>query len=296
MSRSRARTHIEECLSNVPNLSTHSVNIILGYLEHFPNILPRGLEISPVLADLVLERFDNEINNSNDVIYYSRFVDDIVIITTQAEDKRSFLRKVRKCLPDGIELNHGKMDVISISNRKKSGNNPNGKRVGKFNYLGYKFSIIDSQLTGKGRPELGQFSKVVIDISDKKIKQFQTKISKALIYYSKFGNFELLESRIKFLTTNRDLVEKSTGNKIPTGIYYNYNLLSKESKSVRYLDKKLRKFVISYDHLFNRRAGYSLSLNQKRDLLKCSFVNGFNNRIYKKYTPYWLMEITRIWR
>ncbi len=287
---------VQEGLSKIQKLSTHSVNLVLGYLKHYPNILPRGLEISPVIADLVLGEFDKKIKSLTEVIYFSRFVDDIVIITTQSENIKHFKKIVRNSLPQGVELNFNKTKIIDINKRSKSANDPNGKVIDDFSYLGYKFSIVDTHIAPKSGSPLAIYRKVVIDLSDKKIKQFETKICKALVNYGKTGDFELLKSRIKFLTTNRDLVQKSSGNKIPTGIYYNYSLLNQGAISIRYLDEKLQAFIMSYEDLFNKSGGCALSTSQKRELLKSSFVNGFNKRIYKKYNPHWLMEITKIWR
>ncbi|WP_048691177.1 antiviral reverse transcriptase Drt3a [Catenovulum maritimum] len=279
---------IKKCLQQ-PHLSTHTQNILLGYLSHFPDLLPRGLEFSPIIAELILKNFDKEIKRGNDVIYYSRFVDDILLITTKSEDKKSFLKKISSTLPEGITLNYNKTKIIDVENRSAGSNNP----VAAFNYLGYKFEVQDYQISSKQKN--ARYRKVIVDLSDFKVKQFESKLCKALVNYCNTGDFDLLNSRIKFLTTNRDLVQKSTGNKIPTGIYYNYSLIDPNSCALNRLDESLRKFVMSYDNLFHKPGTPTLSLNQKRRLLQSSFKSGFKNRIYKKFTPYWLKEITRVW-
>jgi hypothetical protein len=288
------KAHIKKCLQQQPQLSTHTQNILLGYLSHFPDLLPRGLEFSPIIAELILKSFDKEIRRGNDVIYYSRFVDDILLITTKSEDKKSFLKKIRSTLPEGITLNYNKTRIIDVENRSAGSNNPIASIVAAFNYLGYKFEVQDYQIPSKQKN--ARYRKVIVDLSDSKVKQFESKLCKALVNYCNSGDFDLLNSRIKFLTTNRDLVQKSTGSKIPTGIYYNYSLIDPNSCALNRLDESLQKFVMGYDKLFHKPGKPTLSLNQKRRLLQSSFKSGFKNRIYKKFTPYWLKEITRIWQ
>lgn len=284
---------IRKCLQQQPNLSTHTKNILLGYLAHFPNLLPRGLEFSPIIAELILKGFDKEIKRGREVIYYSRFVDDILLVTTKSENKKKFLKEISATLPEGISLNYNKTKIIDVENRTKGSSNSVENIVAEFDYLGYKFEIQDYLIDPKQTKRC--YRKVFVDLSDSKIKQFESKLSKALVNYRNAGDFELLNSRIIFLTTNRDLIQKSTGNKISTGIYYNYSLIDQNSNALNRLDESLQKFVMGYDNLFNKSGKRTLSLDQKRRLLKSSFKSGFENRIYKKFTPYWLKEITRIW-
>lgn len=284
---------IKKCLQQQPLLSTHTKNILLGYLSHFPDLLPRGLEFSPVIAELILKDFDKEIKRANCVIYYSRFVDDILLITTKDEDKKSFLKKIRLTLPEGVTLNYNKTKIIDVENRSAGSNDLVDSIVAEFNYLGYKFEVQDYLIPPKQKN--ARYRKVVVDLSGSKIKQFESKLCKALVNYCNTGDFDLLNSRIKFLTTNRDLVQKYTGNKIPTGIYYNYSLIDQNGYALNRLDESLQKFVMGFDNLFYKPGAATLSMNQKRRLLQSSFKSGFKNRIYKKFPPCWLKEITSIW-
>lgn len=283
---------IQRCLHQQTNLSTHTKNILLGYLEHLPDLLPRGLEFSPIIAELIFKNFDNEMQRDSAVIYYSRFVDDIMLVTTKSEDKKIFLRKIRSTLPEKISLNYNKTKIIDVEKRTK-GSNPSANIVAVFNYLGYKFEVEDYKIEKEQIKT--SYRRVLVDLSDSKVKQFESKLCKALVNYRNIGDFELLNSRIKFLTTNRDLIQKSTGNKIPTGIYYNYSLIDPKSKALNRLDESLQKFTMGYDNLFHKTGKHILSSHQKRILLQSSFKGGFKHRIYKKFTPYWLKEITSIW-
>ena len=92
--------------------------------------LPRGLSISPTLAELYLEDFDKKISASNDVIYSARYVDDIILITT--DDKKNtvmdFLVEILSEM--GLKLN-------GDDNKNFSGSSSNAN----FDYLGYSISV-----------------------------------------------------------------------------------------------------------------------------------------------------------
>ncbi|MGY6516825.1 antiviral reverse transcriptase Drt3a [Vibrio parahaemolyticus] len=277
-------------------VSTHTKNILISYLSNFSGYLPRGLEFSSTIAEVMLDEFDKHIMRNKEVIYYNRFVDDIFIITTSLEDGNKFYKDIQNHLPNNVYFNYNKKKIISVKKRKKAGDKPEGNTVAKFDYLGYEFKVIDTHIPGKGRGDLAIFRDVKIEMSNRKIKSFKTKISKSLVSYNKDGNFELLKARISFLTSNRDLVQKKTNHKIPTGIYYNFSLLTEKSDSLCQLDISLQKFIFGYDSLFNTQKQNNLNLLQKRNLLKYSFKKGFEDKIYKKYSPDRLKEITKIWK
>lgn len=289
---------VKKALNKNTNISIHTKDLVESYLEKIGGFIPRGMEFSSTLAELILEEFDDKVLRNERVIYFSRYVDDILIITDSIESEKKFFKEIKSYLPKGLSFNYNKTEITSLKKRGKSGENQNGKIVGKFDYLGYEFNIIDTQLDSTKNKNIANsvFRKVVVKISKSKIVAIKTKISKSLKYYAKNGNFEELKSRIKFLTSNRDLVQKPTGHKIPTGIYYNYNLIDVKCNSLSELDSALSNFVMNYENLFTNESSFILSKNQKRELLKCSFISGFTNRIYKKYSPKKLKEIVRIWK
>jgi hypothetical protein len=287
---------VKKSLDDKGTISTHTKNLINAYLNEFEDFVPRGMEFSSTIAELVLEEFDEKLIKDNRIIYYSRYVDDILIITCAGENKKKFYKEVEELMPKGLKFNYNKKEIIDVAERKKSGGNQNGTQVAKFDYLGYEFRVVDTFLAPEDNSVKAKFRKVEVNIASNKIKLIKTKISKALVHYGKSGDFELLKARIKYLTSNRDLVQKSTGHAIPTGIYYNYNLVNSDSNSLTDLEISLRKLILSYDNLFKKPTFRPLLIEHKRELLKCSFAQGFNKRIYKKYSPKALKEIVRIWK
>lgn len=85
------------------SLAQHPRNLIRDLFRHldkscFPG-LPRGLEVSSPLSDLMLQDFDRSLLTHNDVQYFARFVDDIFVITNGLEDKQKFIKRIRGMLP-----------------------------------------------------------------------------------------------------------------------------------------------------------------------------------------------------
>lgn len=291
---------VQASLSDLDGLSPHTKNLVDNYLNNFDSAIPRGIEVSPVIADLVLKNFDKTISTNENVFYYSRFVDDIIIITSSIEKKKEFTKILSKGLPKGLIFNHNKKKIIDVKKRSKSGDNKSGRIVADFEFLGYQFQAIDTFLdtssNPNSKPELAQFRLVKVELSRNKIKKFKTKICSALIYFHKNGDFSLLKDRISFLTTNRDLIQKSSNRGIPTGIYYSFSQIDSASLSIKDLDKALQKFVMSSNTMFSGQSHNELSIIQKRTILKKSFKTGFEKRVFKKFSPDRLKEITSIWQ
>ena len=127
--------------------------------------LPRGLEFSPSLAELVLQDFDNKVRVQNDVFFYSRYVDDIIIISSGFEDKKKFLRLIKSFLPNELSFNYNKQKIIDVPKRKQI-----YSEVAVFEYLGYEYKVEDNQLQSKSANQ-SIFREVRVCLSQSKIKK-----------------------------------------------------------------------------------------------------------------------------
>ena len=67
--------------------------------------VPRGLPISSCISELVMQDFDFKFNNDKNIFFYSRYVDDIILVSSGEEDKKRFLQYLRNSLPEGLTLN-----------------------------------------------------------------------------------------------------------------------------------------------------------------------------------------------
>ena len=258
--------------------------------------LPRGLEFSPSLAELILQDFDNKVRVQDDIFFYSRYVDDILIISSGFEDRKKFLKSIKSFLPNELSFNYNKQKIIDVSQR-----NYRFSEVAVFDYLGYEYKVIDNKIEGGNRGNKKNkcksiFREVKVSLSQQKIKKIKTRIYKTIYCYIKTGDYRLLEDRLSFLTSNRLMKDKKTRKVFATGIYYSNVNIDSNSDSLKKLDAYLRKLILT-THINSRvTANHTLSSSQKRSLLNYSFEKGFLNNNYRRFSPDRLRSIKDAWR
>ncbi len=293
-------------LDSSERLSSQTKQIVRAHLENFNGShgqgIPRGIETSPALSELLLADYDKKLRSHDEVFYYSRFVDDILIITSSNEQEDTFYEWLCTILPSPLEYNATKTKIHSVPRRKKAGAvNPNGKLIVQFDFLGYSYSVYDSQLPLKDNGSENEntansiYRKVRIDMEARKIRKIKEKICKALYNFSKNKDLELLYDRISFLTSNRELKNKDGDRVIPTGIYYNYASIDMPSDSLIELDKFLGKTITSKTGRLCESYSAHITNEHRAKLLKLKFTQGFEKRAHRKFSPNRLKEMTRVW-
>lgn len=276
-----------EILANVKKdiaYSKTTTDILEKWLDCFERSgvsgLPRGLNISASLSEYYLRDFDKQVKQIKGVFYYARFVDDIIIFTT--EKPEITLREVESYLPSSLTF-HDKNQKRNIIKIIKDG----GEQIEHFNYLGYEFRIEKSK---KG-------VKSTVDFSEGKIKKIKTKIIKSFLDYKINSDFQLLRDRICFLTHNYYIYNKYRDTKIKSGIYYNYPSIShptdcRLSSLDGFLDSILfntssSKRILGHTH--------TLTSHQKRVLVRMRFHNGYNNKLFYKFSYKKIIQIKACW-
>lgn len=260
--------------------------------------IPRGVGISAYLSELYLKSFDNEVKALSNVTYYSRYVDDIIIVftpesrtetTTTLDYKNRIVELLkRKAL---LNVNHSKTKVVDL--RKKTADVAINT-THNITYLGYKFVIaFKFQAEVKGGKTVNVMRKMPFEIklSDSRYAKYADKIEKSFLRYGvdkgkylKKANRELIK-RIRYLTGNTRL----TGNKdnVFTGIYFSNQHLSEPASDLSKLDRNLKSVINTHFHP-------STYLNNR--LKKFSFVDGFKRKYFKNYTIEQLDKIVSIWK
>lgn len=281
-------------------ISTQTQVLLNSFLSEFnkkySSGIPRGVESSPILSELYLVDMDARILASKEVLYYSRFADDIFIITSSQENKREFLKTIRNFIPNGLFLNHNKTEIFNVARRSCGSPQP----IASIDYLGYKISVVDNDLSliNPLRPaplKTVEYREVLIDLTVKKTNRIKEKISKSFYAFAKDLNYELLKDRLVFLSTNRDLLNKVKNRKIPTGVYYSHSEIDFPSYSLENIDKFLKILINKPQGRISSVLVGKLTKQQKKDLLKISFSDGFKKRTFKRYSPDRLSNIARIW-
>lgn len=256
--------------------------------------LPRGLALSATLSELMMQSFDQAIKSMPAVYFYSRYVDDIIIITNAQENQSVFLREAGELLPNGLEFNRNKKEIMSIFKPVKP-ESVSRKMIADFEYLGYRF-IVHEPLEIKKVQKYHYARDVDIDIAESKVKKIKTRIIKSIIDFVKNGDSYLLQRRICYLTTNFSVMDKNKERKRLAGIYYNYHKISvKNSNALAELDVFLRACLVS-----NRGAVFSgfrskITKIQRQRLLTYSFKNGFEKKVFMHFSPKAIHEIQECW-
>ena len=244
-------------------LSSISKIIITNLLKQYmkisgtPRGIPRGIGISSFLAEIYMKDFDSKIRQNEQIFYYARYVDDMVIITTE-----QMAAKIKELIKENLQdidltLNKNKTKICTTKS---------------FDFLGYKFSMTNKILT----------------LSEKRMTKYRNKISSAFEAYQKKYKTnrnkasKLLVNRIKYLTGNTKL--KNNKSSILTGSYFS-NILLESDRDLRKLDFYLTQQI---KNISNNKLADKLS--------KYSFMEGFNLKKFYNFSLQELTEITKIWK
>ena len=216
---------------------------------------------------MYLRKFDEIILKCPQVLYYARFVDDIIIVCT-ADPSIHIRRKlafVKKSLSDiGLTLNREKTFIKTI----------NGKNREQLDYLGYKFTF------GTGS--------VDINLTKSKIQKYKNRLDLSFKDYHKTARHNknkaksLLLKRIRFLTGNTRLVNNKKNAVV--GIYFSCSLMNQKSY-LRWLDCFLIKNI-------NKIEDEKL----KNTLSKLSFKKGFEEKRFFKFSANDFKNIVKVWK
>ncbi|WP_291060423.1 MULTISPECIES: antiviral reverse transcriptase Drt3a [unclassified Empedobacter] len=242
--------------------------------------VPRGVGISAYLSELFMRSIDNKIRELDDLVYFARYVDDIIAIfipksknidSTQLTDYKTKLTDL--ITSEGLALNIKKTDEYNllegIFNLRFNDNQPN--YVPKtIQYLGYEIgSIIRYKNNGKVDKQ-----DLTTRLSENKINKYFDKIKLSFQHFEKKKKhnrknaFKLLSARINYLTSNTKL--RNNKDKVFVGIYYSNPFLNSDTS----LEKLQTRLKWNID-----RAGFTT--DEKQIMLKYSFIDGFKKKTFQ---------------
>ena len=257
--------------------------------------VPRGISISAYLSELFMRNVDNQIQELDDLIYYARYVDDIIaIFVPQSKNVnylQNYLSQIEKIVEsEGLNLNKDKTKEYKLFDSLNY-IRLNTKSPKTIQYLGYEIGSTKKKL--------------VIELSKNKIDKYFKRIKLSFENFSekKHHNrkkaFKLLSARIKYLTSNTKL--RNNKDKVFVGIYYSNPFLNS--------DESLKKLQAKLEENINQA---ELTNKQKQKIKAYSFkVLPLKNKIYKNQNrknedtrnennsgilQFGITEITSIWK
>jgi hypothetical protein len=233
--------------------------------------IPRGVGISAYLSELYLKEFDSKLRNLNNLVYYARYVDDIVLIVAPESEvsEEYYIELIKSFLnEENLEINSDEGKTAVFVTSKVSG-------TFEFDYLGYKFKK--------------RGSKLALSISDKKKEKYVSKINYCVDKYNKLSlktpkkAEKELKIRLRFLTSNTRL-SNNKGNAV-IGIYNNNKWVT-DYTFLTYLDGQLNNAISRLDHILLRP-----KLSDRY-----SFKKGFENRNFSNFDSKEFSVIGRGWK
>lgn len=293
-----------EKVQKIPNLAPIHIKHLQIILDGFHKLggrgLPRGMSISAVLSDYTMSDFDFELSSNKHVFFYSRYVDDIVIVTDGTENRKNFMMSTRKALPKGLVLNDKKCEYYELNNPVIKKKNASTTRQLNFqlDYLGYRYSINEPCKSdfSNNLPKYDGFRYIDIDIAPLKVKKIKTRIIRSFIDYSKNKDTRLLIDRIKYLTSNFSIFDRNTGQKRISGIYHNYPLIDDNSPNLNGLDAFLVNTILSKKGRLFSTTHTLINGMLRRKLLSHQFKKGFSTKRFIYFHATRISDIQRCWK
>lgn len=230
------------------------------------NGLPRGIGISAYLSEIYLSSIDAEIRRQDNLFYYARYVDDMVLMYApqRKELAAKYLETLSEILHEkGLKFNDKTKSIDLLEDFK-----------GKFDYLGYTFDVSSSS-SG-------------VQLSQRKINKYRSRIDKAFSDYDSKFTFipekseEELVLRCLFLTGNMRLLNRKSNAFI--GVYFSNKYITDTSQ------------LSGLDHYFRNKIKGVASPSLARKLSKLSFEKGFREKLFRNFDSKQLSELSRGWK
>ncbi|EOB1205093.1 antiviral reverse transcriptase Drt3a [Photobacterium damselae] len=261
-----------DILHSSPRLSVTPRRIITQLVRNFSRLvgsdigLPRGVGLSAYLSEVYMNSVDREIRALQDITYYQRYVDDLIIIfsPSKAKNTSEYINTIHSIINKReLRLNNKTKELDLYNNDNAS-----------FEYLGYKFNIAAGLCK--------------IKLSNNKCKKIRERIDDSFNeYYSSVNKtprraYKNILLRLRFLTGNTRLYNSKS--KAFVGIYFSNKFIN-DTLDLHGLDK----------YLNNKVNGLQDQKLQKR-INKLSFQKGFQDRVFRKFSFQDLSNISKVWK
>lgn len=263
--------------------------------------VPRGVGVSAYLTELYMRDVDRALMNTEDVIYYARYVDDIIIIFMPPSKVKikSYLTIIKSILNDhDLEIKDGSDGEV---NKTFTLDFFDPIPTYQFDLLGYKF-IIENSLFKE------------LKMSDNKVAKYNNRLDKIVAEYNLYSKYNersarrLMFKRLKFLTGNFHLINSKKN--IKSGIFYSNVLLNDSPTSavndITHLNNLLKRHISK----ISLHAGLTVDIVKLKAQIikKFNFADGFigkkrirkgvttTERTFYSFSKTDFIEITSCWK
>jgi len=243
--------------------------------------VPQGVGLSSQLAEFYLSEFDRAIRSFEGVIFYSRYVDDIVIVIDSSANRALVDTRIGSELTGlGLVENRLKRQEIDTDadGCYATGRCSNGDQL---EYLGYRFSNSGKTLSTM--------------ISERRMKLREKRLELAFSSWGRHAPYALhpnhgldalLTDRLRYLSGNIRL--RHSKSNVVVGIYFSNSALDVASPQLRELDAALATLI---------KINAPRMTNELRDRLeRISFEQGFREKSFLRANQPRIDRIVACWR
>jgi len=250
--------------------------------------LPRGVSSSGVLSEDYLLPIDRALANHDDIHFYSRYVDDIIVVSSVEANHRKLKKWLRGELQSrvGLSLNHEKSHGLLIEGGQSN------KHPSHIEFLGYRYTVMT---------QAGNKNKVSIDIAPAKIAKVASRLCLSARAFLIDHDYTLFEDRIRALSGNYRIPGGQKGRRPKVGIFYSYPAVSRctygtPECGLSKLDSFLRALLLGRKTLLSRSLASALTTEQRRYLVRYSFTAGHRTRHMTKFSSQRVGKIVECWK
>lgn len=256
--------------------------------------VPAGLALSGTLSEIFLAKLDRAISRSEGVHFYSRYVDDIIIVGASHLTDAILDDRVLNSLPEGLSINLDlkKKSHLSLSKRKSKGS----QAASSFDYLGYNLKISDVSAESNHDKTLTA-RKVTVDISRSKIDKRKTRFVLSIKQYLRDGNQDDLMDRFLLINSGYQFYDRNSGRWLSSGMCNSYPLIDFPSNG-------LNELAIFYRGIFSdatssisaRLALAPLSRRNRKRIQYFDLNRHVREKKYVGFSEQRLTHLMRCWR
>lgn len=271
-------------IMEIRDLDQITVQLVKQLLSEYETLtgdpigIPQGVGISSPLADLYLNDFDRAMRAFPGVLFYARYVDDIILVLEHEEARDRVAIRIDQLLSKlGLEVSKANEKFASIVSDAK-GNYQHHEFI---EYLGYKFTRSDDKL--------------VTGLTDKRSSRRKHRLEAAFDHWlsknptrktANTGDEGLLLDRVRFLAGNTSL--RNSKDNVAVGIYFSNSSLDQDSQDLQDLDVLLQGLVKT------NRTRMSPLLQAR--LRGTNFRASFLDRRFIRFNQKRLEQIVKCWR
>lgn len=278
---------IKNKIKNDRVVSNETLYVLSEFFDNIEGLgisgIPRGMSIATTLSEIVFQEIDRQLKNVGSSYYYARFVDDILILSSD-EPKEKMPTYTNIIERHSFRFNR-KRGKFSLRNMQE------GKGSGKIHldYLGYRF-IADKNVQKNKRPDLQ------VKISPRKVNKIKSRIIKSLISYSHDKDLSLLIDRIKFLSGQYPVYRNSEKiGSLRSGLTHSYKEIT-ETDQLKDLDDFKAKALFSRKGSLERKYTSSISPSDKWKIARISFLKSYTNKRFYNFSLSRISEIMKAFR